>query len=402
MRIALRKTLLVLVSALLSASVGAANVVITNSDGLTIAIKPATSVQFDASGNLNLECQTVSAGDNRCCVVTDTDSCVPLGSTQTPADTTPPTAPSGLSASAISDTAINLSWTASTDVGGSGVALYKVERCSGASCSNFAQITTTTSTSLSTSGLTASTSYSYRVRATDVAGNNSTYSNTATATTQSSGGTTACNITDPLIAPAGVPIVNRVWEQVFAIPYRSDYGCRWPWPNPTAPVAGVDCNINNTTSPPSPAITYPRSYSQPLPVGGVKTSILAIAIDPGSNVSVNMQWDPAQVANAIGYSSPRPAEAMLVTISPCAGDVRPINNQSSDPFQRGACRKFNGTDAIIYSTSATGSNVCSLTPGVRYYINVATFDTSSGSVGGHTCGSINATGCDVQMIHSPI
>jgi chitodextrinase len=111
-------------------------------------------------------------------------------------DTTPPTAPSGLTATAISSTQINLSWTASTD--NVGVTGYKVERCQGASCTTFAQIATPTTTTYSDTGLTASTSYSYRVRATDAAGNLSGYSNVASATTTSSGDTT------PPTAPSGL------------------------------------------------------------------------------------------------------------------------------------------------------------------------------------------------------
>jgi len=98
-----------------------------------------------------------------------------------PPDTTPPTAPTNLTATAASVTQINLSWTASTD--NVGVTGYKVERCSGASCSNFAQIATPTATTFNDTGLTPSTSYSYRVRATDAAGNLSTFSGTATALT---------------------------------------------------------------------------------------------------------------------------------------------------------------------------------------------------------------------------
>jgi hypothetical protein len=54
-------------------------------------------------------------------------------------------------------------WTAATD--NVGVTGYRVERCAGAGCTNFAQIATPTATSYSDTGLTASTSYSYRVRA---------------------------------------------------------------------------------------------------------------------------------------------------------------------------------------------------------------------------------------------
>ncbi len=79
----------------------------------------------------------------------------------------------------LSSTQINLSWTASTD--NVGVTGYQIERCQGAGCSNFALVTTVTTTSYNNTGLTASTSYSYRVRASDAAGNLSGYSGVGTA-----------------------------------------------------------------------------------------------------------------------------------------------------------------------------------------------------------------------------
>jgi len=112
-----------------------------------------------------------------------TDMATPIGGG---GDTTPPTAPTGLSATAVGSSQINLSWTAATD--NVAVTGYRVERCQGAGCSNFAQIGTTSSTSFGDSGLSASTSYSYRVRATDAATNLGPYSNTATATTLAGGG----------------------------------------------------------------------------------------------------------------------------------------------------------------------------------------------------------------------
>jgi chitodextrinase len=60
---------------------------------------------------------------------------------------------------------------------------YQVEGCQGSLCANFAQIATVTGTTFNNTGLTPSTSYSYRVRATDAAGNLSPYSNVASATT---------------------------------------------------------------------------------------------------------------------------------------------------------------------------------------------------------------------------
>ena len=92
----------------------------------------------------------------------------------------PPNAPSNLSAAAVSSSQINLTWADNaTDESG-----FYIERCAGASCTNFAQIATVGAdvTSYANTGLAASTSYSYRVRAYNVAGN-SAYSNTASAVT---------------------------------------------------------------------------------------------------------------------------------------------------------------------------------------------------------------------------
>ena len=98
-----------------------------------------------------------------------------------PPDTTPPTAPTNLTATPISNSQINLSWGASTD--DVGVTAYTVERCQGSGCANFAQIASPAGTSYSDTGLSATTSYTYRVWAVDASGNVSGYSNTAAATT---------------------------------------------------------------------------------------------------------------------------------------------------------------------------------------------------------------------------
>ena len=100
---------------------------------------------------------------------------------QTSTDTTPPSAPTNLTAAVVSSSQINLSWTASTD--NVGVTGYSVERCPGSACTNFSQISTPGGTSYSDTGLVANTTYRYRVRATDAAGNLSSYSSIASAAT---------------------------------------------------------------------------------------------------------------------------------------------------------------------------------------------------------------------------
>jgi chitodextrinase len=91
-----------------------------------------------------------------------------------PSDTQAPTVPTGLSASAVSSSQINLTWNASTD--NVGVTGYKITR-------NGAQVGTSVSTSYSDTGLTGSMLYTYTVSAYDAAGNNSASSAAASATT---------------------------------------------------------------------------------------------------------------------------------------------------------------------------------------------------------------------------
>jgi hypothetical protein len=125
------------------------------------------------------------AGTGTCTVTLVTSTLVTATFTLAAADTTPPSAPAGLTATAASASQINLSWTASTD--NVAVTGYRVERCQVAGCATFALIAilTGTTTTFADNGLLAGTSYGYRVRATDLAGNLSAFSNTSSATTPS-------------------------------------------------------------------------------------------------------------------------------------------------------------------------------------------------------------------------
>ncbi len=93
-----------------------------------------------------------------------------------------PSLPGDLTASSPSQTEIDLAWVASTETTGT-IAQYLVERCLGANCTNFAQIATTANTTYQDLGLTSGSTYTYRVRAQDSAGNLSPYSNVASGTT---------------------------------------------------------------------------------------------------------------------------------------------------------------------------------------------------------------------------
>jgi acetylxylan esterase len=99
-------------------------------------------------------------------------------------DLVPPTAPTSLSASNVSSSSAVLTWSASTD--NVGVTGYRIFRQQGTAAAT--QIGTSTSTLFAVNGLAASTSYSFFVRAVDVAGNVSASSNAVPVTTPANPG----------------------------------------------------------------------------------------------------------------------------------------------------------------------------------------------------------------------
>ncbi|NHM08180.1 T9SS type A sorting domain-containing protein [Flavobacterium sp. CYK-4] len=139
---------------------GTQAVTIPNTPGTTnrIMVKGTNHIFFDVS-NTNF---TITAGSS---------------------DTTAPTAPTSLSASGTTQTTTNLSWTASTDnVGVTGYDVYQGATLKGS---------TTTATTFAVTGLTASTAYSFTVKAKDAAGNVSVASNTVNVITLAASDTTA-------------------------------------------------------------------------------------------------------------------------------------------------------------------------------------------------------------------
>ncbi len=134
---------------------------VTGTSAAITGLSASTTYSFyirakDAAGNVSSASNTISV------------------TTLTPPDTEAPTAPTNLTASNITQSSVDLSWNASTDnVGVTGYDVYLGTTLLG----------TISGTAAIVTGLSASTSYSFHVRAKDAAGNISTPSNTVTITT---------------------------------------------------------------------------------------------------------------------------------------------------------------------------------------------------------------------------
>lgn len=181
-------------------------------NGLIVAdVKDGTSTYTDSTAVASTTYQyTVSAYDAIPNISADSAAV----SVTTPAlatDTTPPTAPANLTATAVSSSQINLAWSASTD-DATGIKEYRVYRVN-------TLIATVHTTSYGDTGLTANTSYTYHVNAVDGAGNVSTQSLTATATTNAN--TTisklTININEDTYADATTPTTTFGTRTIFNI-----------------------------------------------------------------------------------------------------------------------------------------------------------------------------------------
>lgn len=140
-------------------------------------------------------------------------------------DTTAPIVPAGLRAATASPTQINLSWSASSDSGGSGLAGYNVYRNGIKLNSTLLSAATKT---YGDSKVSARTTYSYRIEAVDGAGNKSVQSNPVSVTTPAAAAPRKRgDLTGPLAKPDGkidiqdISYLIRKYQKTTTTPYDS-------------------------------------------------------------------------------------------------------------------------------------------------------------------------------------
>jgi hypothetical protein len=173
-------------------------------------------------------------------------------------DSTAPTAPSGLGASATDATHIRLTWGASSDnVGVTGYKVYRV---------GTGLVGTSSTTTYTDGGLTSNVSYSYYVTAVDAASNESTASNTASATT-------------PVVDTQAPSAPTSLTTSKLSKPSRVRVS--WTASTDNVGVAGYRVYRNGAQLATSTTTTYTDSH----PLRGTNT-YTAYAYDAAGNVSL--------------------------------------------------------------------------------------------------------------------
>jgi fibronectin type 3 domain-containing protein len=274
-----------------------------------------------------------------------------IASATTVAETTPPSVPGTLSASAASGTQANLSWGASTDSGGSNLSGYKIERCQGSGCSGFAQIAVTTSTSYPDTTLSSGVTYQYRVRAYDGAGNNSGYSNTVAVTTPD---TVAPTVPSGLAAAApSSNSVNLTWtgstDNVGVTGYKVYRG-------------GTQIGTASTTN-----------YTDNTVVGSTAYTYTVSAYDAAGNTSAASNTAPVTTPDTIAPGVPTGLSAS----APSSTQVNLSWNAVSDTGGSGLAgyRIYRG-GVHIANSSATNYSDTSVSGSTAYSYTVAGYDNA--------------------------
>ena len=197
-------------------------------------------------------------------------------------DTTAPSVPSGLGATAVSTTQVNLGWAASTD--NVGVTGYRVFR-------DGTPVATPTATTYQDTNLTPGTTYTYKVSAYDAAGNESAQSVSASATTQSPPTDTTPPVVSLTAPGSGATVTGNVPVSATASDNVGVVGVRFL-------LDGVDLGAEDTTAP------YSVSWSTTTATNGPHT-LTARARDAAGNATTSS-------AVSVTVSNPTPPPTGIV------------------------------------------------------------------------------------------
>jgi chitodextrinase len=318
-----------------------------------LARAETTTYAYDALGRLI----QVNGSSNGSVVTYTYDAAGNRTQTTSKSESIAPSVPTGLSATPISQTQINLSWSAATDTGGSGLAGYRIYR-------DGSQVGTIATTSFSDSGLAAGTTYLYRVAAYDVAGNVSAQSSQASAKTLD---TTAPSIPTGLNgSAASATLINLTWtastDNVAVTGYRVYRG-------------GVQIGTSATTT-----------YADSTVVGSTTYSYTVAAYDAIPNVSAQSAAKNVSTPDVTAPSTP----TGLVATAASPTKINLSWNASTDTGGSGlAGYKVFRAGSQIGTTAVPSYSDTGRTPSTNYSYTVAAYDNATNTSAQST--SANAT-----------
>ncbi|MGE5297872.1 MAG: fibronectin type III domain-containing protein, partial [Acidobacteriaceae bacterium] len=266
--------------------------------------------------------------------------------TPAPPDTEAPSVPANLTAAAVSSSQIDLSWSASTD--NKAVTGYKIFRNGSA-----AEIATVSGTTYQNTGLTPSTAYSYTVSAFDAAGNNSSKSTPAQATTQNLLDTTAPTV------PAGLSAAAVSSSQI---------NLSWLASSDNIRVTGYRIYRNGTEIGTSAVTSYQNTGLDP----ATSYSYTLAAFDAAGNLSGQSQPATATTQVPPDTTAPSVPTGLAATVV----SVSQINlswNASTDNVGVAGYRIFQNGN-LIDSTTATSYQNINLKDSTTYTYTVSAFD----------------------------
>jgi len=264
-----------------------------------------------------------------------------------PSDTTPPSVPINLTATAASFSQVNLTWTASTD--NVGVTGYQIFR-------NGSQIGTTSSNNYADTGLSPSTLYTYTVAAFDAAGNTSAPSTPASATT-------------PAAPPGTIIFVQGTAQDCGAA--AATCTVNWPGANKAGNLLILALRVGGgggaVTVTDTLGNTYPLAATQANTADGSTAYLYYVQNAlPGSNsAQVTLGGTATLIRMALLEYSGIAASNALDKVSTAQGGT------GNTTIQTGTLGTSSG-DELVFAMGTSGSNNNTFTAGTGYTLRETT------------------------------
>src|SRR3989449_458431 len=275
--------------------------IIVKLDGTNLSTTPAT-ITTTSTGGFTASItilSTSAAGLNN---VSATDASATSASAQFNVPATIPSAPTNLSATAVSPSQINLIWTAPTNNGGSAITGYKIERSTDGGTTWGTIVASTVNSWYSNSFLSANTTYTYRVSAINAIGT-SLPSSTASATT----------------SPATVPDPPRYLSATTVSP--SQINLSWWTPVNTGGSAITGYKIERSTDGGTTWNTIVANTGSVLYINHYSNNLLLPSTTYTYRVSaINAIGTSAPSSSASATTSPATTQASI-SLSPTSGNA---------------------------------------------------------------------------------